>query len=128
MKTLIELFDKEPVENIYAAAAFSPERVVYVGDAALMTPVRQECIRRYFARRGLPSEPVFRPIRTDDVAQISAVLDEITGQYPDCVCDVTGGTDLLLVSAGALAAKKKLPVFFFNIHTGSYINVSQCEI
>lgn len=47
METLVELFDKEPVENIYAAAAFNPKRVVYIGDAGLMTAARQENTRRF---------------------------------------------------------------------------------
>ena len=39
MKTLVELFDKEPVENVYAAIAFQPERVVFAGDAHLMSDI-----------------------------------------------------------------------------------------
>ncbi len=127
METLVELFDKEPVENIYAATAFCPKRVVYLGDARLMTAGRQESTRRFFARKGLPSELHFYEIRTDDVEQIGTVLEEITQRFGGCVFDVTGGTDLLLVSAGMLCARKKIPVLFFNIHTGAFVNVCGCE-
>lgn len=127
MKTLIELFDKEPVENIYTATALRPERVVFVGDARLMTGARQENTRRYFAQKGLNSEVYFYAIRTDDIEQISSVLDEITRHFDGCVCDVTGGTDLLLVSAGMLCERKKIPVLFFNVHTGTFVNVYGCE-
>lgn len=127
MKTLVELFDKEPVENIYAAAAFRPERVVYVGDARLMTAERQENTRRFCGQKGLGAELHFYSIRTDDISQIQTVLEEITGRFDDCVCDITGGTDLLLVSVGMLCARKKIPVLFFNIHTGGFVNVCGCE-
>lgn len=127
METLVELFDKEPVENIYTAAAFNPKRVVYIGDAGLMTAARQENTRRFFAQRGLAAKLHFYEIRTDDVAQIEKVLDEITQKFDGCVCDVTGGTDLLLVSAGMLCARKKIPLLFFNIHTGDFVNVCGCE-
>ena len=115
MKTLVELFDKEPVENIYTAVAFRPERVIYIGDARLMTAERQENIRRFFGQEKLEAKLHFYSIRTDDVSQIQTVLEEITGRYDDCVCDVTGGTDLLLVSAGMLCARKKIPVLFFKV-------------
>ena len=53
MKTLVELFDKEPVENVYAAIAFQPERVVFAGDAHLMSDIRQQRLRLFFERQGL---------------------------------------------------------------------------
>lgn len=127
MKTLIELFDKEPVENVYAAIAFQPERVVFAGDARLMSHSRQEQIRLFFERQGLRAELFFYPVRTDDVEQIASVLDNITTVFDDCVCDVTGGTDLLLVSVGMLCERRRLPAMFFNIRTGEFVNVCRCE-
>ena len=127
MDTLVELFDKEPVENIYAAVALQPKQVVYIGDSRLMTAGRQENIRRFFAQKSSGTKLHFYSIRTDDVEQIGTVLEEITQRFDNCVCDVTGGTDLLLVSVGILCARKKIPVLFFNIHTGNFVNVSGCE-
>ena len=127
MKTLVELFDKEPVENVYAAIAFQPERVVFAGDAHLMSDIRQQRLRLFFERQGLQAELLLYPVRTDDVEQIAAVLDDITTAFDDCVCDVTGGTDLLLVSVGMLCERRRLPAMFFNIRTGEFVNVCRCE-
>ena len=51
MKTLVELFDKEPVENVYSSMAFNPDRVVYIGEKRLMTVEKQEHVRRFFRQK-----------------------------------------------------------------------------
>lgn len=126
MKTLVELFDKEPLENVYAAVALRPERVIFAGDARLMTEARQAEIRLFFERQGLTNDLRFYPVRTDDIRQIEAVLDRIVSENEDCACDVTGGTDLFLVSVGTLCERKQIPVLFFNIRTGQFVDVCRC--
>ena len=127
MKTLVELFDKEPVENVYSSMAFNPNRVVYIGEKRLMTVEKQEHVRRFFRQKKPSTELYFYQIRTDDMTQIETVFDEIIHRFDHCICDVTGGTDLLLVSAGMLCARKKIPLLFFNIHTGEFVNIYGCE-
>ena len=127
MKILIELFDKEPIENVCAAAVFRPEQVVYLGDTRLMTEKQKDNIRRFYKNRGLTDRIVFREVGTDDPLKIAAALKEAAARVDDCVIDVTGGTDLLLVAAGALAAEQQLPIFFMNIHTGEFVNIHGCE-
>ena len=54
MKTLIELYDERPLENVLGVEMFRPERVVYVCDENNTPDKRmQRKLREFFQRRGL---------------------------------------------------------------------------
>ena len=121
MNTLIELYDKEPIENIYAALAFRPEQVVFLGDSRLMTRERQEHLKLFFKQQQLKTKLFFYPLRGEDTQQIERTFLQVAERFPDGVVDVTGGTDLLLVTAGKLCERAEMPVIFFNVRTGELV-------
>ncbi|MBQ0037456.1 MAG: DUF1887 family protein [Clostridiales bacterium] len=137
MKTLIELYDERPIENVLGSEVFRPQRTVFLcpGDVA-QDKVLQDKLRRYFAHRGLTTEPVFLESGLFSSTKILKQLRAVVKSYPDCVLDITGGTDAALFAAGQLCAESDIPVFtysrrrrrFFNIHNAPFAEELVCSV
>ena len=53
MNTIVELYDKEPLENVLSACIFQPEMVVYVCDVKDNTLRKERAVYRFFRSRGI---------------------------------------------------------------------------
>lgn len=137
MKTLIELYDERPIENVLATEVFSPERTIFLcpSEIAQDKNIRTK-LAEYFRHRGLETELIFLECSLYNSEKIEKQLRAITEKYPDCVLDITGGTDAALFAGGKLCAKYGTPTFtysrkrncFFNIHDAEFANELSCEI
>ena len=104
MKTLIELYDERPLDNVLATEMFKPEETVFVcppqvaADQAL-----RASLRRYFNLRGCRPKLTFVPVSMLDERLIEASLRKVIATHEDCVIDISGGTDAALFAAGAVS-------------------------
>ena len=124
MKTLIELYDERPVENVLSTEVFRPERTVFLYPPEMID--EEEARRRiclYAERRGLTTKWEFVPISRYDTASIQATLKQVVLRYPDCVLDITGGTDAALFAAGMLCGEVGMPAFTFSRKTMRFYNI-----
>ena len=137
MKTLIELYDERPIENVLASEVFKPERTVFLCPSEV---VQDKTIKgnlaEYFKHRGLNNELVFLETSMYNSAKIEKQLLSVTEKYPDCVLDITGGTDAALFAGGRLCAQIGIPAFtysrkrncFFDIHNAPFADELPCNI
>lgn len=98
--TYVELFDKTSVRNICSCLAGEPERVIFVGDNAKLM---KKCIARYrelFLQRGRDIDFSYRTVNRNDVDSIIDALSRIVEENGDCVFDLDGGEDTMLMAAG----------------------------
>ena len=124
MKTLLEIFDERPMENVLATDTFRPETTIFLcpeavaDDAAL-----QDVYRRYFRQRGLNTEAVF--VKTDlmAVGPVINTLRRLTAEHEDCALDITGGSDAVLFACGLFCAEAPLPVFTFSRRSSRFYNI-----
>ena len=137
MKTLIELYDERPLENVLGVEMFRPERVVYICPEAGGPDERMEKkIEGYFRHRGLHPELSFRKVNIFSAQQVQTLLEKVVREYPECGLDITGGTDAVLFAAGLTCAKSQIPVVtysrkkhaFYNIQNASFGVKLPCEI
>lgn len=137
MKTLIELYDERPIENVLASEVFRPERTVFLCPAEVAQNKRlQEKLRAYFAHRGLSTELIFLESSLYSSAKLAKQLRMVTQQYPDCVADITGGTDAALFACGQECAASDIPAFtysrrrnrFYNIYNAPFAEGLLCEL
>ena len=127
MSTIVELYDKEPVENVLSACIFKPDLVVYLCDVKDNTLRKEHAVYRFFNSRGLDCKARFYYIDTTDVAMINRLLHAIRKDYPDCVFDCSGGKDLVLIAAGIFCAENRVPAYYIDIASGKFINLFGCE-
>lgn len=109
MKTLIELYDRNPIYNYLAALIFKPEKVVFVG--AVDEPI-EKCrakTLKFAQLMGLKSKFEFVYSKPNDFEDnyktVKAVVSKEKTKGNESFIDVTGGRDLALVAAGRLISE-----------------------
>ena len=137
MRTLIELYDERPIENVLASEVFRPERTVYLcpEEVARDTSLQKK-LKGYFHRCGLDTELVFLESDLYDSGRILQQLRGVAGTYDGCTLDITGGTDAALFACGQLAAMTDIPAFtyarrsnsFYNIHNAPFADHLPCTV
>ncbi len=122
-KTLIELFDQDPIYNYLAATVFEPEKVIFVGDGEANRRENVAATEEYarimklgcrFERAYAKSEDFYDVRRT-----VKNLVEKETAKGNECIVDVTGGRDLALVAAGSLMSEGT-EVIYYDLKTNSY--------
>ena len=104
MKTLIELFDERPLENVLSTEVFRPEETVYICSAQVArSSTIRESLEAYFRLRGCQVKLTFVPVSVVNAMSIEESIRRILESRKDCVIDISGGTDAALFAAGAVA-------------------------
>lgn len=137
MKTLIELYDERPLENVLGTEVFHPERTVFLcPQEILQDKNRQDQLRAFFTHRGLNTELIFEEASIYHAEKIKKHLHRIANTYPDCVLEITGGTDAALYAGGLASAEFGIPAFtysrkknrFFNIYNAPFEESVECAL
>ena len=123
--TLVELFERTPIENMISALTLSPEKIIFVGVPSQMrTPVQR--YRRFLAESGRKCETVTVGIDKNDLSDTVNALTRIVLTEKDCVFDITGGDDLTLFALGTVFEKlrptHKMEVHRVSLATGKFID------
>ena len=126
MKTIIKLYDNEPIYNVLITAVLNPEIIIYVVDNQSETENRNSTLF-FLSALNPPVNAVFYKTDTSDIDSILFTLEEITKQHPECILDVTGGEDLVLLATGLFCAKHNIPACYYNKKTNKYNNVFKSE-
>ncbi len=128
IKTIIELFDACQIENVVAGLRFLPEKIVFVGFDEVMKPRKQNALKKFFEMHNMNVEIEFEKI--EDRYKYDTIYNKllsIVEKNEDCCFDLTGGRELVLTAMGEISAVKNVPMVQFNVRTGRYIPVKNCE-
>ena len=137
MKTLIELYDRRPLENVLSTLVFRPERTVFVCPTELANDKSaRKKLEDYLQRKGVSTRIEFRGAGIYDTEGICRTLKDIASEYPDCALEIAGGTEAALFAAGLACAECGIPVFtysrrrnmFFEINNAPFARELPCEI
>ncbi len=127
MRVLVEFFDREPVVNVLASCIFKPDVVVFLCDSRDSQFLKESAVYRLFKRRGIKTQPRFYYFNALDPLGVHRVMKAVVRDYPGCVFDFSGGSDLVLVVAGAFFSENKQPGFYIDVNSGRFINLYGCE-
>lgn len=122
--TLIECFDPIPIRNALACLRLQPDKVIFLGDMEIMES-KIHAYRQLFTRRAKHTQIELHHARLDDLNNIYHTLKDIVDQEDECVIDVTGGAEQLLMAVGALTIgqkEKKLSVQKFDWRSGMVLD------
>ncbi len=109
--TLISFFDEDPVDNIGDLVFYRPARCIFVGPDIVMRKRRRENIREFVLGRGWDTQVDFLSVAAGDLEAAVETLRGLIEEYPDCVFDVTGGTELMLCAAGIITGSYDIPMY-----------------
>ena len=135
VKTLVELYDVRPLENVLGVEIFRPGHVIYLCPEQTPKDAERQ-LRRYFSHRGNPATLQFLYTDTFDTRAILQLFRKILSEHPDAVLDITGGTDDVLFAAGLACAGSETPVVtysrtknrFYSIQHALFAQDIPCDI
>lgn len=124
--TAVEFYNGTPIENAVSSLTTVPDKIIFIGDGKVMR--RFDCVYRSFLnKRGLDIKLEYRSINKNEISNIVAVLSEIVENEQQCVFDLTGGDELVLVAMGIVFQKyadKNIQMQRLNVKTGV---VTDCD-
>ena len=135
MKTLIELYDDSPIENVLGTEMFHPEETILICPPEIEADrTLQDSLEKYFRHRNCPVKLTFVPVSLLDAGKVAKKLAQILETHEDCAIDIAGGTDASLFAAGAVAGD--FPVYtysrkknkFFEIRNAPFARGLSCDL
>ncbi len=121
--TIVEFFDGVSVVNMASCLSMNPDKIIFIGERKPMRK-QENVFRRFVQSRGLEVEFEYRPVMRGNIEQIVSVLSEIAENEEDCIFDLTGGEDLVLVGMGMVFEKykstRKIRMHRIDIRTGNF--------
>ena len=128
MKTLIELYDERPIENVLGTEVFRPERTVYLCPPEIARDKKlKDKLKEYFAHCGLETDVVFLESSLYNSGKLLRQLRTTVETYEDCTLDITGGTDAALFACGQLCAEAPIPVFTYSRRNNRFYNIQNAD-
>lgn len=134
MKTLIELYDERPIENVLGTEVFRPEETVILCPPEVKTSALKETLTKYFQYRKCPVKLTIIPVSLLDAAKIEKQLQNVLDTREDCAIDIAGGTDAALFAAGAVSGKAAVYTYsrkrnsFFEIKNAPFARDLPCNV
>ena len=101
--TLIECFDRSPMENIAGCLHLRPEKLILLGDETKIEPVLRR-YRKFLKSRGMDTRVALQHICKNDPLGTAGILSDIVRREQDCVIDLSGGDEQVILAVGAMLA------------------------
>ncbi|MBR6185591.1 MAG: DUF1887 family protein [Clostridia bacterium] len=122
MKTLIELYDEQPIENVLGAEMFRPQEMVLIcpPDVKKNTGLLKS-LKAYFRHRGCPVKVTFVSTSLLDAVKVENTLRQVLQSREDCAIDISGGSDAALFAAGAISGQT--PVFTYSWKKNTFFEI-----
>ena len=120
--TFIEFFDREPVENVVTCLTLVPDRVILIGDQSKLIHRHISRYEKVFSARGNGIAFLSKTVSKSNLDHTVSVLSEIVETYEDCVFDITGGDELLLVALGIVVShypEKNIQIHRINVRNNA---------
>ena len=135
MKTLIELYDSLPINNVLGTEMFRPQETIYICPPEIEKDRNlRRALKRYFEHRQCPVKLTFIPVSMVDAVKVERVLREVLGARSDCAIDISGGTDASLFAAGAASGDSAVFTYsrkkntFFEIKNAPFARSLACTV
>lgn len=113
MRTIVEIYDKDDLDNVLSALVYAPERVVYIVPDGTDCQELEQRYQPVLRRHGVHTEMRFIPVDLCSFSGIRRVLLTLLKEGGTFVFDMTGGNDISLAAMGAISAEHKVPLLRF---------------
>ena len=127
--TIVESFERAPLNNILSALESHAEKIIYLGDLVHMK--RHVVIyKKLLKAKGIETELVLKDTSLLCLDEILSILTVIVESEPSVVFDITGGDDLVLLAFGIIyeryRSSKDIKLQRFDIPSEDYpLNVKE---
>ena len=119
--TIVEFYDRTPIENMVSCLANRPQKIIFVGEKSRLEKQRDQFYRFLDEVENYVTVLEFCPVNKNSLSDIVDKLTRIVEENPECSFDLTGGDDLTLVAIGVVYERMKdrhVQLHRYNIRTG----------
>lgn len=119
--TIVEFFDRSPVDNMVTCLTCRPDRIIFLGEESELSPREEHFYRFLDETDNFDTLLNFQYVNTSSLRHIVKTLTAIVEEYDDVCFDLTGGSDLCLVAAGIVRERypeKNIQLHRFDILQG----------
>ena len=128
MKTLIELYDDSPIEDVLATLVFSPQECVLLCPPEIAKSRElKSATKNFLKHRGIDTKLTFIPVSMDNAVKIARVMKEVQDSHQDCAINISGGSDAALFAAGAVAYECLTPVFTYSRRKNAFFEINNAS-
>ena len=127
--TLVECFDRSVANNIVSCLRFRPDQVVFLGvEEEMQAPLKR--LRSFFSAKGIDTKVQGCHVDLRDIPGITQKLLALVGETDNCIIDITGGDERILLAVGAMLAgldeqqRQRVSVHKFDADTGTFCDFS----
>lgn len=104
--TIIESFEKAPIDNIISALESRADKIIFLGDIIQMDRAAS-IYKNLLSRKGIDTEIILKDVSTHKLDDILDVMTEIVESEDSLIFDITGGEDLVLLAFGIIYERYK---------------------
>ena len=127
-ETIVEIYDDEQIYNVLAICDFKPQNVVFIGSRKLKSKRIKNNIISCMRSLGLDTKCFFFSTDMLSLDTVTAEFRTIIGQFPGLVIDLTGGSEVALVSIGMLAKETGVSLMRYDKFEARYRNIYNCPV
>ena len=109
--TLISIFDPDPLDNISDIIYFNPDKCIFIGESPTLSKKERRRINRFLDHRGMKTAIEYHCIPNGDLDEATNRMTRVVQDNPDCIFDVSGGTEMLLQLAGRMTEMFDIPIY-----------------
>ena len=122
-KVLVEFYSEEPIENVMAMIKYRPEKIIFLGHKDNMITKKIHDIEHFRDSKCPDTELEFIEVPKDDLNGAIEMLTDIIREYPGVKFELTGGSELILIALGCIAARMNISKMRIDPFTGKEIEI-----
>lgn len=127
-KLMVELYSDEPLENIMAMLKYEPEKIIFLGHKDNMITKKINDLKQFRKMKKLRTELEFIELPKDDLDAAIMMLTEIIRDNPGVRFELTGGSELILIALGCIAARMNISKLRIDPFTGKEIDINGSSV
>lgn len=122
-KVLCELYSDEPLENIMAMMKYRPEKIIFLGHKDNMITKKIRDIANFRNKKCPDIELEFIEVAKDDLNESIETITKIIRENPGVRFELTGGSEIILMALGCIAARMDISKLRIDPYTGTEIDI-----
>lgn len=127
-KVIVEFYSEEPLENIMAMIKYRPEKIIFLGHKDNMITKKINDIKKFRDRKCGDTELEFIEVPRDDLNGAISLMTDIIRENPGVRFELTGGSELILIALGCIAAVMDISKLRIDPFTGTEIDIRGSEV
>ncbi len=127
-KVMVEFYSEEPIENVMAMIKYLPEKIIFLGHKDNMITKRINDIKQFRDSRCPQVELEFIEVPKDDLNGAIDMISGIIKDNPGVRFELTGGSELILIALGCIAARMSISKLRIDPFTGKEIDIRGNEV